>query len=158
MNHKKPIIAAVACILLVLLLTLLLRSCPTAPDRPELYEDPNAIYIKTTGSTMKGGDYIAIPGFERLTVPSGSCTIGCNIYNPEKNNCYFVAVVSLDDGGEIYRSGLIPPGKAIYTMTLQQPLLPGEYQATLTYHCYTFDERKAPLNGATTHFILEVTE
>ena len=107
MNYKKPIIVAVACILLVLLLSLLLRSCPTAPDRPELYEDPNAIYIKTTGSAIQGGDYIAIPGFERLTVSSGSCTIGCNIYNPEKNNCYFVAVVSLEDGGEIFRSGAI---------------------------------------------------
>lgn len=159
MKYKKIVIMAVALVLLVALSFLLLRSCSyDAPiKQEELFEDENAVNIHTSDNNISGGDYIAIPGFERLTVSAGAYNIGCNIYNPEKNACYFVAVVSLDDGGEIFRSGLIAPGKAIYNMNLSEPLPPGEHNATLTYYCYTLDN-KASLNGATTHFILEVKE
>ena len=45
---------------------------------------------------------------------------------------------------------------AIYNLSLSEPLSEGTYNATLTYYCYSLDENRTPLNGATTHFILEV--
>ena len=69
-----------------------------------------------------------------------------------------MAVITLADGREIYRSDLIAPGKAIYSITLSEPLAKGEYAAMLTYYCYSLNESLTPLNGATTHFILEVRE
>lgn len=91
-----------------------------------------------------------------MTIPANQKTVACNIFNPEYNPCYFVAVITLDGGAEIYRSGLIAPGKAIYQLTLAAPLDKGEYPATLTYYCYSLDN-KTEINGATTHFISEVT-
>lgn len=149
-------IVLLACVVLLLLL----RGCE--PDRGEggkLSVDKNAVDIgdgRPRGETPDI-DSISIPGFERMIVPSGRTTVPCDIFNPEKNRCYFVAVIALANGTELYRSGLIPPGKAIYSISLSEPLSAGEYDATLTYECYALDEDQTQLNGATTHFILEVT-
>lgn len=130
---------------------------PIAEVRGVLLEDPAAVNIGGGKSEQKGDDAsISIPGFDKLTIMSGEKTVGCEIFNPVGNPCYFVAVVSLEDGTELYRSGLIAPGKAIYKMTLPEPLFAGTYNATLTYHCYSLDSTRSELNGAVTHFILEV--
>lgn len=127
-------------------------------DTSGLTEDSNAQDIGTPGGITGTGtaDSISIPGFEKMTIPANQKTVSCNIFNPKYNHCYFVAVITLDDGAEIYRSGLIAPGKTIYRLTLSAPLNKGEYSATLTYCCYSLKD-KTELNGATTHFILEVT-
>ncbi|MBE6677934.1 MAG: hypothetical protein E7597_03970 [Ruminococcaceae bacterium] len=127
-------------------------------DTSGLTEDSNAQDIGTPGGIIGSGtaDSISIPGFEKMTIPANQKTVPCDIFNPEYNPCYFVAVITLDGGAEIYRSGLIAPGKAIYQLTLAAPLDKGEYPATLTYYCYSLND-KTELNGATTHFILEVT-
>lgn len=129
-----------------------------ASDSPALFEDTNAENIKDyPNGTGGAADSISIPGFESMVIRANTKTVGGNIFNPSHNNCYFVAVIELEDGREIYRSGLIAPGKAIYSLTLSEPLTEGTYNATLTYYCYSLDESRTPLNGATTHFILEVT-
>ena len=130
---------------------------PIAKVRGVLLEDPYAVNISNdSNNTGNSSDSISIPGFDKLTILSGKKVVGCEIFNPSRNPCYFVAVISLEDGTELYRSGLIAPGKGIYKMTLSQPLSEGTYNATLTYQCYSLDSSRAELNGAITHFILEV--
>lgn len=163
MNIKKMHLFLLLVLIVVLaccVLFFILRGCePIVPEDGRLTVDKNAVDImdgSSHGDAPSAGS-ISIPGFEKMTIPAGKSNVGCNIYNPEKNSCYFVAVISLDDGREIYRSDLIAPGKAIYSMTLSEPLEDGIYNATLTYYCYATDENQTELNGATTHFILEVT-
>lgn len=149
-------IVVLACCVLIFIL----RGCePVVPEDGRLDVDKNAVDIAdgpSHGDAPSSGS-ISIPGFEKMTISAGMTTVSCNIFNPEKNSCYFVAVIALADGQEIYRSGLIAPGKAIYSMTLSEPLEDGIYDATLTYYCYAMDDNQTELNGATTHFILEVT-
>lgn len=123
-----------------------------------LLEDPSAVDIGNKPSSGSPTDSISIPGFDKLKVSAGKKTVGCEIFNPADNPCYFVAIVALEDGTELFRSGLIAPGKAIYKMTLSEPLSAGTYNATLTYHCYSLDSSRAELNGAVTNFILEVVQ
>lgn len=156
MKCKKILLLAVVCILFVTALFFLLRSCPKEQESMLLSEDINAVDILSSDTTIAGDDYIAIPGFERLIAYSWKNDIDCNIYNPERNNCYFKVNVSVEGIGDIFSSGLIAPGKAIYRINLSERLPEGEYSSTITYYCYTFDEEKTPLNGATTHFVLEV--
>lgn len=158
-NYKTvlPLLILIALLTVSLLCVLLTKETPQNENR--LTVDKNAVDIGTPhsdGTETAGEGKISIPGFERLTVQAGKKVVGCNIFNPSENRCYFVAVVSLEDGTEIFRSGLIPPGKAIYSMTLQEPLGAGYYQAALSYLCYSLDGM-GELNGATIHFILEVT-
>lgn len=161
-SEKMHLFLLLVCIVVLaccVLLFILHRCEPIAPEDGRLGVDKNAVDI--TDSIPHGADpssdSVSIPGFEKMIIPAGMTTVGCNIFNPEKNSCYFVAVIALADGQEIYRSGLIAPGKAIYSMTLPEPLEGGIYDATLTYYCYAMDDNQTELNGATTHFILEVT-
>lgn len=156
MKCKKILLLTVTCILFVTALFLVLRSCSKEQNNTPLSEDINAVDILSSDTVIVSDDYIAILGFERLIAYSERSNIDCNIYNPERNNCYFKVNVTVEGIGDIFSSGLIAPGKAIYRIELSEPLSEGEYSSTITYYCYTFDEGKTPLNGATTHFVLEV--
>lgn len=77
------------------------------------------------------------------------------LYNPEKNNCYFLATIMLPDGTEVYKSALIAPGKAIYTAEFTRTVPAGTYEnAILQYDFYTLDGTQA--NGTKAYFTLEV--
>ncbi len=165
MKNRRLIIIAILAILLLLVCCALVYVWIKSEPEPEnskggvLFEDPSAVNIADKPiNTGISADSISIPGFDKLTILAGAEIVGCEIINPQNNPCYFVAVVSLEDGTELYRSGLIAPGKAIYSMTLSKLLPVGSYPATLTYHCYSLDGNRTELNGAVTHFILEVKQ
>lgn len=57
---------------------------------------------------------------------------------------------------EIYRSGLLPPGKELNSIELLRPLEVGTYEgAFIRYACLSL-ENMEPLNGAEMNFTLEV--
>ena len=99
---------------------------------------------------------IAIPGFEKLRLKPNTTKQSPGFFNPETNSCYFVIELRLADDTLLYKSGLIPPGKAVYNIDMTQTLDEGSYPATVTYRCYsanTFEE----MNGAEVQIILEVS-
>lgn len=99
---------------------------------------------------------IAIPGFEKLRLKPNITKQSPGFFNPKANSCYFVIELRLSDDTLLYKSGLIPPGKAVYNIDMTQSLEAGSYQATVTYKCYsanTFEE----MNGAEVQIILEVS-
>ena len=99
---------------------------------------------------------IAVPGFERLTV-RGRMLQADGISNPANNACYFVVSLSLADGSEIYRSGVLAPGQSVGIVELPNALTPGTYEGgTARYSAYSL-ENLLPLNGADISFTLEVT-
>ena len=100
-------------------------------------------------------DSISVPGFERLTM-RGQTLHADNIYNPVRNNCYFIVVVTLADGTEVYRSGILAPGQTVGNVELKNLLAVGIYEgAVAQYSSYAIDNL-SPLNGADIDFILEV--
>lgn len=99
---------------------------------------------------------IAIPGFDRMTIKAGQTAQEVILYNPEKNECYFVLTMYLPDGSEIYHSSKLAPGEKLESFELERPLASGTYEgATLRYACYDFEDLD-PLNGADIKFKLEV--
>jgi len=101
-------------------------------------------------------DAIAIPGFEKLVMKAGQAKQAVNFYNPDTNTCYFRISLSLEDGTELYRSGMIKPGQTINTIEISHILKAGIYNnSVLQYDCYTLEDLQ-PLNGSKTVLNLEV--
>ncbi len=82
-----------------------------------------------------------------------------NFYNPEQNTCYFKMSLLLPDGTQLWESGLVEPGKAVYEITLNQTLTAGKYEnATLKYECFAMDDEQTPLNGSEIKLTLNALE
>lgn len=119
--------------------------------------DPNAQTI--TNSYYFGGgsgDSIGIPGYERLVLKADQKKQDVLLFNPENNRCFFVIELLTAEGTSLFKSGLIEPGKALYTIELSKTLKAGSYDGILRYSCYaegTLDE----LNGAEVNIKLEVS-
>jgi len=119
-----------------------------------LLEDTVAPSIQIIDPPLPVGS-IAVPGFERLTV-RGRMLQADNIGNPASNTCYFIVALSLADGVEIYRSGVLAPGQYIGVVELAQAPEPGTYEgATARFSCFDL-KNLSPLNGADITFSLEV--
>lgn len=111
---------------------------------------------QTASQTEANSDTISIPGFETWTIDAGKTKASANFYNPDKNTCYFVISVILDDTGEtVYESKYIKPGQHLYEVELTRALKAGNYKATLHYSTYSSTDL-TPLNGADVPFDLVV--
>jgi len=107
---------------------------------------------------VKNTNSITIPGFEALTIKARKTTQSVELYNPERNQCYFEISICLPEGTELFRSGLLAPGKSINTIELSHALEPGIYpDAIIKYSCFALDTLEL-LNGADVTFILEVVQ
>lgn len=112
---------------------------------------------RDTYTGEKNTDTIDIPGFDAMTFQADSKEQSVNLYNPEQNTCYFKMSIYLEDGTKVWESDLVEPGKAIYTLTLDQGLSAGTYEnCTLKYECYAMDEEQTPLNGSEIKFTMNV--
>ena len=114
---------------------------------------------RATYQGEKNTDTIDIPGYEAITLQAGTAQQSVNLYNPEQNSCYFKISLLLADGTVLWQSDLVAPGKAIYELTLAEPLPAGEYaDAVLKYECFAMDEAQTPLNGSEIKLTLNALE
>ncbi len=113
------------------------------PDREfEPWQEPPAVIDPGRN------DSITIPGFERMTMPSGETVVPAYLYNPENNQCYFeISIILADTDDEIYQSKLVSPGQGLYEIELTQPLEQGSYDAILHYSTFALHDYKE-MNGA----------
>ena len=118
--------------------------------------DPNAQSFENSYYLDGSSDSIAVPGYERLVFKAGQKEQDVLLFNPEKNNCFFVIELIAENGKTIYRSGLIEPSKAVYKLTLSEALEAGSYGAVLRYSCYAMQTLEE-LNGAEVKITLEVS-
>lgn len=104
----------------------------------------------------ESADKITIPGFEAWNIPAGETKVESRFYNPEKNECYFVLTVEIEETGEvIYQSNYLKPGQYLYEVELKRAMEEGTYRAVLHYSTYsTIDD--SPMNGAAVPFSLVV--
>lgn len=130
---------------------------PVAADIDDSAEDYTG--NKDTYTGEKNTDTIDIPGFDAMTFKADSAEQSVNLYNPEANTCYFKMSLYLADGTKLWESRLVEPGKAIYTLTLEQTLSVGTYgDSVLKYECFAMDGEQTPLNGSEIKFTLNVLE
>ena len=99
---------------------------------------------------------IKIPGYPSITLPKGQKTVNVALLNPEGNPCYFTFELVLKDTGEsLYKSKLVPPGKAITEITMSKALPAGEYAATIKITTTSLADGSA-MNGANVETVLIV--
>jgi hypothetical protein len=99
---------------------------------------------------------IKIPGYPSITLPKDQETVNVALLNPEGNPCYFTFEIVLKDTGEsIYKSKLVPPGKAITKITMTKALPAGEYDATIKITTASLADGSA-MNGANVETVLIV--
>ncbi len=125
------------------------------PDIDENASDWNgqALPDKTEGTPSAG---IKIPGYPSITLPKDKKTVNVAFVNPEGNPCYFTFELVLKDTGEVlYKSKLVPPGKAITEITMSRALAAGEYNATIKITTTSIADGSA-MNGANVETVLIV--
>ena len=99
---------------------------------------------------------IKIPGYPSITLPKDQKTVNVALLNPEGNPCYFTFELVLKDTGEsLYKSKLVPPGKAITEITMARALLAGQYDATIKITTTSLADGSA-MNGANVETVLIV--
>ena len=99
---------------------------------------------------------IKIPGYPSITLPKDQKTVNVALLNPEGNPCYFTFEIVLKDTGEsLYKSKLVPPGKAITEITMSRALSVGEYDATIKITTTSLEDGSA-MNGANVETVLIV--
>ena len=99
---------------------------------------------------------IKIPGYPSITLPKDQQTVNVALLNPEGNPCYFTFEIVLKDTGEsLYKSKLVPPGKAINEITMSRALSAGEYDATIKITTTSLKDGSA-MNGANVETVLIV--
>ena len=131
---------------------------PTQGGNPDI--DPGAgdwdgeqLPDKTPDSPSVG---IKIPGYPSITLPKDKETVNVALVNPEGNPCYFTFEVVLKDTGEsLYKSKLVPPGKAITEITMSRALAAGEYDAVIKITTTSLEDGSA-MNGANVETVLIV--
>ncbi len=112
---------------------------------------------ETAEPVEKLTDSIELPGYGALYFKADATEQDVRLPNPEQNFCYIQITLMLEDGTELWKSGLIAPGEQSEPIVFSQPLAAGEYKnAVLQYSCFRMDEAKTPLNGATTNLTLKV--
>ena len=108
---------------------------------------------KTDDAPAEG---IKIPGYPSITLPKDQKTVNVALLNPEGNPCYFTFELVLKDTGEsLYKSKLVPPGKAITEITMSRALSAGEYNATIKITTTSLEDGSA-MNGANVETVLIV--
>lgn len=99
---------------------------------------------------------IEIPGFDSISLKAETKEQQVNFHNPKKNTCYFKLSLWQDAETKLWESKLLEPGKAIYDLSLDQPLAAGSYdQAFLKYECFSLKAQE-PLNGSEINLTLNV--
>lgn len=104
-----------------------------------------------------GGENIDIPGYESITLRSGSKSQRVYLFNPEKNAAYFVMTLTLKNGETLWTGKELYPGEAFTGIVLKKPLKAGDYAAILHYDCFSVSDNE-PLNGADIQLNLTVQE
>lgn len=106
-----------------------------------------------------GETSIIIPAFQSLYVRAGDTGVKTVLWNPEKNQVYFQFQLVLKNTQEvIYESRLVPPGQAIYELSLKRSFDPGVYPLIVRVTTYDVKEYEQQMNGGEVETSLNVVK
>lgn len=149
-NYLLVRIIAILLCLAIILLGIYFVSNLDVSDKTQnsiLDIDQNAVDNDPNSQVNSSGSGIQIPGFKAININANSKNVQVSFSNPQGNPCYFVVSLMLEDGTELYKSKMIPPGKGVYNISLEKALSKGEYNGILKYETYGIDGLN-PMNGA----------
>lgn len=110
--------------------------------------DPNASSGPNESTEMdEEEEGIIIPGFGYIVMQEASTTQDVVLENPAENDVYFIISLLIEDQ-EVYKSGLIEPGKGIYSIELPEFYSEGEYAGKLNYETRSISNPEEEKNGA----------
>lgn len=110
--------------------------------------DPNAsTKPEPESESIEENEEIAIPGFSRLVMRQNSTTQNVFLENPAENDVYFIISLAIEDE-VVYESGLIEPGKGIYSIELPRVYATGEYAGKIKYETRSMSNPDEEKNGA----------
>lgn len=108
------------------------------------YTPPEGMNVETDPN------HIALPGYENIQMKAGSDTAYIALWNPPTNPCYFRFKITMAKSGKVlYESELIPPGKAITTVKMNQKLKKGTHEIKIYINTYSLKDKKQAMNGGT---------
>ena len=140
----------VAALAVILLLCLKLRSVPDIPEDNTPARIGGGEPIPEDVNKEKDLSSTHLPGYSSMTFEAGKKEQTVVLQNPGENTCLVRVSLILEDGTVIYTSELIKPGYYSLPITLTAPMERGIYRdVTMQYDCFTDDEARTPLNGAT---------
>ncbi len=117
-------------LLLYFLLSVVFNRPVDNPWNPEI--DPGIHGTLPDSGTDNGNQSIQINGFTDWSLPAGKTeNLPIVLENPEGNPCYFTFSIVLSDGTLLYESKQVPPGTRISSVTTNQPLDEGKYEAEI---------------------------
>lgn len=92
---------------------------------------------------------ILVPSYSEFLMNADTDTLSANLFNPDGNPCFFqYTIVLADKGTVLYKSKLVPPGKAIQDPTLTQTMKQGTYKIIVRIKSYDLNDYKTEFNGA----------
>lgn len=134
---QRNIIIVLLCVIAVLLAMIAYRcGCKCS----HMQRDPNAEYISPSqdqDSAINADDMQFIV-YEIINVNNGKNT-DLSIINISDNKVDLIAELYVDNILQ-YRSGLVPPGMAVYNIKLKTNISIGMHRAKLVYIAYNSDE------------------
>ena len=105
--------------------------------------------------TEKKPQGIAIPGWEKITIPANTTEVTVDFNNPEQNKDLYYLTFELrlltnneNEYEVLYTSDFIEPGEHVGKVTLNRELTSGEYDAMIHVQPYKMDAQKTPANNA----------
>lgn len=148
--------------LLILLLTLLLVAGALFGGylltKDKINLDPNVTdYVpKIELPDNSDPNRISIPGYSELRMLADTDELYAALWNPETNPCYFKFTIVLENGDKVlYQSGLVPPGKAITKVKLNEKMKEGEYPVLIKMETFSLEDGKTPMNSGTSKSVIQ---
>ena len=165
-NGKKAALIFLLCGILIIILLLLGQSCRrngagtlsdsrNANGGVELLIDPDAKDSLPYVNDHALEQGVVIAGQESMIFPADKTEAAVDFFNPEENAQMYYLTFELrlyNESGQdyevLYTSGLVAPGKHIYSITLSRELEKGVYEAVVHVQPYRMNEEKTPTNNA----------
>ena len=160
-KKNLPMIIMSVLLLIAIIVILILGFGNRHENTPVPDEPPTVIGggepIPEEQKKPKDAGNIHLPAFAGMTFKAGTKTQNVVLYNPGENTCLIRISLILADGTKIYQSEFVEPGFRTQPITLVAPMERGIYRdVTLQYECFTNDENRSPLNGATSKLDITV--
>lgn len=120
--------------------------------------DKNAIAYQLPGQVKNTDpDAIMLPGYDVLTLKQATKRVDIALLNPDGNTCYFKFTIVLKDSGEeLYKTGLIKPGTAVTSFTVEKDLKKGTYPIVIKVDTADLKDPENMFNGGAVEATLEV--
>lgn len=125
--------------------------------RNQIPLDPNLTDFQPNIEMPENADpsRISIPGFNEINMLADTDEIYVALWNPDTNPCYFKFTIYLEENNQVlFESGLVPPGKAITTVKLNEKLKEGRYPIGIDMKTFSLEDGETPLNSGTSRTVI----